>query len=375
MQVLGLISGTSLDGIDSALVAISEGGGKLNWQVIRAATFPYPQHLREMLVAVADGKPITVAELADLDDRVALAFSQVAQVYLEAGETIDVIASHGQTVFHRPPRGNLGYSVQLGRGAVIAQQTGIVTVADFRRADIEAGGEGAPLVPMVDWLLLRDTAKDRVIQNIGGISNLTFLPAGAPVENVIGFDNGPGNVLLDRAAQFLLGTPYDRDGATARGGQIDLALCQAWLEHPFFYLPPPKSTGRELFDQEFLNNCWQQAQARGLSIADFLATLTELTVQGIVTSYQRFLPRLPQEVLVCGGGSRNLYLLARLSHLLHPMVVTTTDVYGIPSDYKEAIAFAVLGYWRMQGRAGNLPQVTGAKRSVGLGEIYFGQRS
>ncbi|MFN3361002.1 MAG: anhydro-N-acetylmuramic acid kinase [Pseudanabaenaceae cyanobacterium] len=371
MQVLGLISGTSLDGIDSALVAITEAEGKLVWQLQAARTFPYPPDLRALLLAVADGQPLSLAELAAVDDRVAMAFSQVVHTYLQAGATIDVIASHGQTVFHRPPKGDLGYSLQLGRGAVMAQQTGIVTVANFRRADIEAGGEGAPLVPLVDWLLLTDARQDRVVQNIGGISNLTFLPAGARAEEVIGFDNAPGNVLLDRAAQLLLGTSYDREGATARQGRVDLDLCQAWLAHPFFALSPPKSTGRELFDQAFFANCWQQAQERGLGVADFLATVTELTARGIAMSYQRFLPRLPQEVLVCGGGSRNLYLLHRLAQLLYPAVVTTTDAYGLPADYKEAIAFAVLGYWRLQGREGNLPQVTGAKRSVLLGEIHL----
>jgi len=367
MRVLGLISGTSVDGIDCALVEIGEGAEGIKIDCQKGQTFPYEDDLRSEIMAVADGSPRSVGALADLDDRIALAFSGVV-AKMRAEQPIDLIASHGQTVFHRLPSQTLGYSVQLGRGAVIAQQTGIPTVSNFRWADIKSGGQGAPLVPMLDWVAFTaDHA--RVVQNIGGISNLTFLPANAKAEEVLGFDNAPGNVLLDRAAQFLLDLPFDQGGKTAATGTIDPHLCQTWLNHPFFQMSPPKSTGRELFNHHFLLQCWQEAKGRGLDIPDFLATLTELTARGIIESYDRFLPSFPSEIIVCGGGCHNLYLIDRLSQLASPVPVTTTDRYGIPCDYKEAVAFALLGYLRMKERPGNLPSVTGAKRPVLLGEL------
>ncbi len=368
MKVVGVMSGTSVDGIDVALVEITEADGRIKVDYLGGRTFPYDDELRSEIIAVADGRPLSLGEMTDLDDRIALVFSECV-IEMTKDQPIDLIASHGQTVFHRPASQGLGYSIQLGRGAVIAQQTGIVTVSNFRQADIAAGGQGAPLVPMADWLLLTDPQKDRAIQNIGGISNVTFLPQGGRQTEVIGFDNAPGNVLLDRAAQTFLYLPYDPEGRTAAQGKIDQDLCQTWLRHPFFATPPPKSTGRELFNHLFLAECWQQAQERGLDLPDFFATLTELTVRGILDSYQRFLPRLPREIILCGGGSRNSYLIDRLSALVEPVPVTTTDRYTIPVDYKEAIAFAVLGYLRINERPGNLPSVTGAKRSVCLGQI------
>lgn len=368
MRVLGLISGTSVDGIDSAVVEISEGAEGIKIDFVQGQTLPYPADLRSAILAVADGSPLSVGALADLDDRIALAFSRVAQEINQA-QPIDLIASHGQTVFHRVPGENLGYSVQLGRGAVIAHQTSIPTASNFRWADIKAGGQGAPLVSMLDWLVFTGRDCARVVQNIGGISNLTFLPPRAKPEAVVGFDNAPGNVLLDRAAQLLLDLPFDQGGKTAALGTIDDHLCQTWLNHPFFEMPPPKSTGRELFNHHFLLQCYQEANRAGLSVPDFLATLTELTARAIIESYDRFLPTFPAEIIICGGGCHNLYLIDRLSKLANPSTVTTTDRYGIPADYKEAIAFALLGYLRIKERPGNLPSVTGAKRPVLLGEL------
>lgn len=372
MKVIGLISGTSVDGIDAAVVDIREIETKITIEFLRGKTFAYDSALRSEIMAVADGKPISCEQMADLDDRIAEAFGFVAQKMKEENETIDLIASHGQTVFHRfANKESMGYSIQLGRGALIAHLTGITTVSNFRQADINAGGQGAPMVSMLDWLLLTDAKTDRAVQNIGGISNVTFLPAKGTTAEVIGFDNAPGNVLIDRAAQMLLDLPYDPEGNNAACGKVDHVLCQAWLDHSFFRLSPPKSTGRELFNHHFLLACWQQAKESGLTIEDFLATLTELTVRGILDSYDRFLPRLPGEIILCGGGTRNLYLTRRLTELAYPMQIQTTDRYGIPSDYKEAIAFALLGYLRINDRPGNIISVTGAKRSLPLGDIFI----
>jgi anhydro-N-acetylmuramic acid kinase len=305
---------------------------------------------------------------------------------------------------------SLGYSLQLGRGAAIAQATGITTISNFRAADIAAGGQGAPLVPPVDVALLSHPTYSRCVQNIGGIGNVAYLPAVSSQQSAVsshsklktqnsklsssaaqsatqnsklktlpltphslplGWDTGPGNVLLDLAVQaFSNGTKtYDRDGAWAASGIPCVELVEHWLQQPFFRQPPPKSTGRELFGAAYLEHCLADAGDRALSHADVLATLTELTVASIAQTYRCFLPQQPDQVLLCGGGSKNLYLRQRLQQRLETIPVLTTDDVGLNAEFKEAIAFAVLAYWRQQGIPGNLPAVTGAASAVLLGEI------
>ncbi|GBO51826.1 anhydro-N-acetylmuramic acid kinase [Pseudanabaena sp. lw0831] len=368
---IGLMSGTSVDGIDAALVEISDRNNYLATNLISGHTYAYPADLRAEILAVCAGETRSLQQICELDDRIAESFAQAAIAIMEKGDRQpDLIGSHGQTVFHRPPVGEqMGYTVQLGRGAVIAELTGIKTVSDFRVADIEAGGQGAPLVSMLDVLLLSDPTKYRVCQNIGGISNLTYLPPNS-MENqdqVFGFDNGTGNVLMDMATQKLFGEPFDRAGAIARQGKPDLDLINKWLEQEFFVIAPPKSTGRELFSPDYLEA--RLVECQDLSNYDILATLTEFTVRAIAKSYRDFLPVFPDEVLIGGGGGRNGYLMERLQDLLAPAIVKRTDDFGMSGDSKEAIAFAVLGYLRLKERAGNLPSVTGAKRSVLLGKI------
>lgn len=371
MLVMGMISGTSLDGIDVALVDIQQDD---RWQVklLGAHTLPYPEDVHRELWSVISGMPRSLAEIADLDDRVAVAFASAGQKLItQTGITPALVASHGQTVWHIPPhQGKLGYSWQLGRGEVIAQGVGITTVADFRRADVAVGGQGAPLVPFVDWLLLSDPHSDRVVQNIGGISNFTYLPRGGERTAVMGGDNGPGNVLIDLAVRRFFDRSWDQDGQIGRSGKLCPQLVERWLKDDFLAVPPPKSTGREYYSREYLEARLAEAQEYGLSPADIVANLTEFTARAIADSYHRFLPQLPQQVIVSGGGSRNQFLLSRLGFWLHPAQVYTSDQMGINADFKEAIAFAVLGYCRVQGQASNLPQVTGAKRSVSLGHVF-----
>jgi anhydro-N-acetylmuramic acid kinase len=371
---LGLISGTSVDGIDAALVKISETDGLLQCQLIVGETIGYEPALRNEILAVCVESPRTIAQICQLDDAIASAFAAAALKLIQASQIEpDFIASHGQTVFHRPPDNDLkqlGYSVQLGRGAAIAHLTGVKTVSDFRTADIEAGGQGAPMVPMLDWLVLTHPTKVTCVQNIGGISNVAYLPASADRDAVYGWDNGPGNVLIDMAVQKLFGQPYDRGGQLAASGTADLNLVEQWLAQDFFQVPPPKSTGRELFSPDYLARCLAQCAERYLGDRDILATLTEFTAIAIAQSYQKFLPKFPDRVLICGGGSRNDYLLQRLQHHLAPAEVTDTDAAGLNADFKEAIAFAVLGYLRLQESPGNLPRVTGASHPVLLGHIY-----
>ena len=369
--VIGLMSGTSVDGIDAALVEIIDRNNHLETNLIAGHTYLYPADLRAEILAVCSGELRSLQQICELDDRIAESFAQAALAITEKSDRKpDLIGSHGQTVFHRPPRSNqMGYTVQLGRGAVIAELTGIKTVSDFRVADIEAGGHGAPLVSMLDVLLLSHPTKYRVCQNIGGISNLTYLPPNSieAQDQVFGFDNGTGNVLMDMATQELFDEAFDRDGAIARQGKPDLDLINQWLEQEFFVTAPPKSTGRELFSPEYL--AARLAECQDLSNYDILATLTEFTARAIAKSYHDFLPVFPDEVLIGGGGGRNGYLMERLQDLLAPAIVKRTDDFGMSGDSKEAIAFAVLGYLRLKEHAGNLPSVTGAKRSVLLGKI------
>ncbi|MDG2615199.1 anhydro-N-acetylmuramic acid kinase [Thermoleptolyngbya sichuanensis XZ-Cy5] len=421
MRIIGLISGTSVDGIDAALVETEGAGWNLRITLLNGITLPYPPDLRSHILEVCAGAPLSMAELASLDDAIAHCFAQAARQVQAGHPPADLIGSHGQTVFHRPPgarladaiessqssqpslipaASGLGYSLQLGRGSLIAHITGIHTISNFRAADIALGGQGAPLVPPVDAALLSHPTLTRCVQNIGGIGNVAFLPLrdqvlrhapvlpeicgsaskpvqpAEPVSVLLGWDTGPGNALLDWVVHQLSGgtQPYDQNGAWAASGQPCLELVHQWLQDPYFHLPPPKSTGRELFGAEYGRRCLADAAERGLSDADTLATLTELTAASIVHSYRAFLPHMPDQVLLCGGGSRNGYLRSRLAALLDPIPVLTTDEVGLHADFKEAIAFAVLAHWRWQNFPGNFPDVTGAADPALLGEIHLARR-
>ncbi len=397
VRVIGLISGTSVDGIDAALVDVVGSQTDLQVMLVAGQTFPYPAHLRSQILSVCSGSALSMAELAKLDDAIAQEFASAALTIQAEYDKAELIGSHGQTVYHRPP-GNtekssvsaahtpgsdMGYSLQLGRGALIAELTGITTVSNFRSADIAAGGQGAPLVPIVDACLLAEPNRSLCIQNLGGIGNVAYLPAREKRENnneseiaylgdgILGWDTGPANSLLDLAAVHFSGgsLTIDSGGEWAASGTPCQALVEDWLQQDFFVQAPPKSTGRELFGVDYFNCCLLEASAYNLSPADVLATLTELTVASIVRSYQTFLPQMPDRVLLCGGGSHNLYLKRRLQSQLHPVQVLTTSEAGLSVDFKEAIAFAVLAAWRVRGLPGNLPQVTGARAPVLLGEI------
>jgi anhydro-N-acetylmuramic acid kinase len=399
-RVIGLISGTSVDGIDAVLVEISGIELDLKVELLAGATYPYPAELREKILAVGAGVAISMAELAEIDDAIAIVFAQAAQNIQIGHQPATLIGSHGQTVYHRPPvdRGmgkkttpdslltstdainrfsaypSLGYSLQLGRGEFIAHLTGITTVSNFRVADIAIGGHGAPLVPRVDAYLLSHPGEGRCIQNLGGIGNVAYIPPshGDWLSKIRAWDTGPANSLLDLAVEHLSAgvKTYDEDGNWAASGTPCHPLVEQWLNQDYFHLPPPKSTGRELFGVTYLHECLEDTQAYQLNAADILATLTELTAASIVHSYRTFLPEMPQRVLLCGGGSRNLYLKRRLELLLASIPVSTTDEVGLNADFKEAIAFAVLAYWRHLGIPGNLPTATGAPQEVLLGEIH-----
>lgn len=371
MKVIGLMSGTSVDGIDAALVEVTGKGYKVQAKLLATHTASYSPQLRDKILAVCNGLPVATVDIAGMDDDIAISFANAANHLGKA----DLIASHGQTIYHRPPTlEQIGYSWQLGRGSLIARLTQTPTISNFRDADIAAGGQGAPLVPPVDVSFLSHEQRYRCVQNIGGIGNFTYLPpwdrAGPLPGDIVGWDTGPGNALIDWATHtFSNGElTYDHNGAWAARGNPCQPLIEHWLTQPFFKQPPPKSTGRELFSANYGQRCWQEAQSLDLSQADFLATLTDFTAATIAHSYQQ-LPRLPDEVLLCGGGSQNKHLRSQLQTRLSNISILTTDDVGLDSSFKEAIAFAVLGYWRWHGHPGNMPAVTGAHCFCLLGNI------
>jgi anhydro-N-acetylmuramic acid kinase len=385
-RVIGLMSGTSVDGIDAALVEITDaevGAETLSVKLIAADTYAYDPALRQQILETCAGHPLSIEQLAYLDDEIALAFANAAlAIQSKRTPPATLIGSHGQTVFHRAPQSeHLGYSLQLGRGDLIAQTTGIKTVSNFRAADISAGGHGAPLVPKIDLCLLSHPTLRRCVQNLGGIGNVAVLPpfsAGTSLDTqgytVKGWDTGPANVLIDLAVQhFTQGQKtYDADGQWAAQGQPCEVLIAEWLCQPFFQEPPPKSTGRELFGPDYLQARLRDAERYSLGPADVLATLTDFTAASVVDSYRRFLDAMPEQVLLGGGGSRNAYLKSRLQKRLGDAIpIMTTDEAGVSAEAKEAIAFAVLAHWRILGIPGNLPSATGAREAVLLGDVYL----
>jgi anhydro-N-acetylmuramic acid kinase len=359
-RVLGLNSGTSADGVDAALVEIEGEGERPRARVAAFAHTPYPEGLGARVRAAASA---SAAELALLDVEVGEAFAEAAAALLaRAGLSPDLVGSHGQTVFHLPRRATL----QIGQAAVLAERLGAPVVSDFRTRDVAAGGEGAPLVPLADWLLFAPETGHRALQNLGGIANLTLVSAER--EATRAFDTGPGNMPLDGAARATSGLPCDRGGALATSGRVDEALVEELLGHPFFERPPPRSTGRELFGDEWLAPLLPRFEGRA---ADLLATLTRFVAESIAGAYRRFVwPETgPLPVYVSGGGAANPALLAELVRALAPSVVTTTAVLGVDPAAKEAVAFALLAHETLFGRAGNLPSATGARGPRILGKL------
>lgn len=368
---VGLISGTSADGIDGALVRFAERtDGALQCELLHGVTMPWDTMLRARLVELGQGgDPRSLEEIATLDVRVGEAFADATrQLLIEASvDTQDVcaIGSHGQTIRHRPAGadfdGRHPFSWQIGDAHVIAERTGIATVADFRRRDIAAGGQGAPLVPAFHAALLHSGAEDRAVLNLGGIANFTLLPAHGDVR---GFDTGPANALLDAWCARHTGQAFDAGGALAAQGTVDEALLARLLDDSWFALPPPKSSGREQFHLD-----WLQPRLRGESVADVQATLLELSAVTIADALRAQQPAT-QRVLACGGGVRNMRLIERIAARLPGVIVESTATHGLDPDLAEAMAFAWLARQALLGRAGNVPTVTGARGLRVLGAVY-----
>ncbi|YCI80049.1 anhydro-N-acetylmuramic acid kinase [Enterobacteriaceae bacterium] len=361
-RYIGVMSGTSLDGVDVVLAAIDEHlvaqQASLSW--------PMPVALKEEVLAVCQGQTLTLAQLGRLDTRLGRLFADAVQALMKQEglrpEDVMAVGCHGQTVWHEP-QGDAPHSLQIGDNNQITARTGVTVVGDFRRRDMALGGQGAPLVPAFHQALLAHPVERRMVLNIGGIANLSLL---IPHQPVRGFDTGPGNMLMDAWIWRQKGKPYDKDAAWAMQGKVTLPLLQQFLSDPYFAAPAPKSTGREYFNYGWLER--QLAGFPGLAPEDVQATLTELTAVSI--SEQVLLNGGCERLLVCGGGSRNPLLMARLAALLPGIEVSSTDEAGISGDDMEALAFAWLAYRTLSGLPGNLPSVTGATRSSVLGAIY-----
>lgn len=364
---IGLMSGTSMDAVDAALVELR--GDHI--ALVACRSLPLPDALRAALIEASHDHHTPIAHIAELDVRLGRLFAEAALDLLRANAVaaaeVRAIGSHGQTVYHRP-QGDAPTSLQIADPNLIAELTGITTVADFRRRDIAAGGEGAPLVPAFHDAVFRSAAEDRVVLNLGGIANVTLLPRDRAVP-VRGFDTGPANALMDHWVHRHRRAAYDDGGAWAASGRVQPSLLTALLREPYFTQPPPKSTGRELFNPGWLNALLMQAGA-GLAPADVQATLCELTAVSVADAIQQQAPSCAR-VLVCGGGAYNATLMARLAALLARPLESTAR-HGIDPKWVEAMAFAWLARQTLLGRPGNLPAVTGARAPVVLGAIYPG---
>jgi anhydro-N-acetylmuramic acid kinase len=381
LRVAGLMSGTSADGISAAVAEISAR----RVRVLAFRTFPYLPAIRRRIFRLFRPETADLHEICRMNFVIGELFARaLIDLARKSGiplRSIDLVGSHGQTICHLPQRGRGGRTpavatLQIGEPSVIAERTGITTVADFRPRDIAAGGEGAPLVPYADCFLFRHARKSRAIQNIGGIANVTWLPPSAGIGDIVAFDTGPGNMVMDRVAQRITNGKqrYDAGGRMALRGRVHARLLAELMEHPYLGRRPPKSTGREEFGAAFADGLFQRARSEGIAPEDILATVTAFTSRSISAAYQRFLPGPPDEVILCGGGCRNRALVRWLQDDLHPASVAVMDEFGINADAKEAVSFAILARETIRGVPNNVPSATGAERPVVLGKIIPGGR-
>ena len=381
MIVLGLMSGTSVDGVDAAISDIRKRGERLQVKLLAFDSLAYSSPLRNRILTVS--KKGDVSEICHLNVLLGEVFAKAAhKVVKRSGlsvKKVQLIGSHGQTIYHRPQSvhepgiGSIRSTFQIGEPAVIAERTGITTIAQFRARDLAAGGEGAPLAPYAHHVVFGHPSRSRLVVNLGGIANVTLLPAGSHLQGIRAFDTGPCNMLLDGVMEILSHGKHlmDRGGKLAKQGRIDHRLLQQLLGHPYIMKTPPKSTGREEFGLPFIRRTLRKARRHDLSQADVLATCCRfiaLSIRGAQNSMKRVI----DEVVVGGGGVYNRAVMADLARVFHPVPVKPMEDYGSHSKAFEAQAFAVLAYQTLQGRASNVPSVTGASRQVILGSVVPG---
>jgi anhydro-N-acetylmuramic acid kinase len=389
MIVAGVMSGTSADGINVALVRIAQGrghsGSSAAFELIEHAEHSYPKQVRAAVLAAMNASSANVADLARLNFLLGELYADAVLATERKSRTkAELVGCHGQTLYHQgEPQSFLGRKItatwQTGEAAIVAARVGVPVVSDFRPADMAAGGKGAPLVPFLDYMLFRDTHVGRIAQNIGGIANLTAVPAGADVTDVIAFDTGPGNMVIDAVTEKLFGLPFDRGGKIAASGKVLETVIETILRHDFFRRTPPKTTGREEFGREFVREFLQRCGR--CKKQDAVATATALTVKSIADAVRRHpaqkavsaRKQLFQEMILSGGGAKNATLVSMLSKELAPLGLRlrSSDELGVPSAAKEAVAFAVLAHETWHRRPSNVPSATGAKRAAVLGKISY----
>ena len=382
MIVAGVMSGTSADAINVALVRI-EGSTRdrsLRLKLVAHAEYPYPKNVRKFILSAMNASRISVAELARLNFLLGELYAEgVLAAQKRFRIKTELVGCHGQTLYHQGEAAlflghKLAATWQTGESAVIAARLGVPVVSDFRPADMAAAGKGAPLVPFLDFLIYRDARVGRIAQNIGGIANLTAIPGGASQGEVIAFDTGPGNMVIDAVTEHLFHRPYDRDGEIAAGGRVLDRVLAKFLGAPFFRRKPPKTAGREEFGREFAKEFIRRSGH--VSAADVVATATALTAKSISDALQRFVVGKKgnyRDFIVSGGGAHNATLMAMLTNELHPLglQVRYSDEFGMPSKVKEAVAFAVLAYQTWNRQPANMPSATGAKRPMILGKVSY----
>jgi anhydro-N-acetylmuramic acid kinase len=380
--IVGLMSGTSADGIDAVVAKIGRAEGKLRARVLTHWHRPFKPALRQQILrACLQG---SVAEICELNFLLGECFADAALAAIRKAKLqprqIAAIGSHGQTIHHLP-NARTPSTLQIGEPAVIAERTGITTIGDFRVRDMAAGGQGAPLAPFADWALFTDNSRARIVQNIGGIGNLTFLPRGAKLEDVFAFDTGPGNMVVD-AVVFALShgrDTYDRNGKWAARGNVSEKLLGEMMSHPFLKKRPPRTTGREEFGEPFVQEILSSARRMRLGREDVVATTTAFTAASIAEAYERFVfPKLNQvernklQIILGGGGAKNSTLRRMLRGKLPVAEFLTHEDFGIANSAKEALAFAILAHETLAGRPGNVPGATGARKAVVLGKMVPG---
>jgi len=394
--VAGVMSGTSADGINVALVEIDGAGLDTRFELLAHHEYPYPLPVRRAVLAAMNAGRASVADLARLNFLLGeLYASAILALQKKSGAKIELVGCHGQTLYHQgEPAPYLGKKIaatwQTGEGAVIATRVGTPVISDFRPADMAAGGKGAPLVPFLDYLIYRNARIGRIVQNIGGIANLTAIPAGASPEDLVAFDTGPGNMVIDAVMERLYGKPYDRDGRTAAKGKPLEIVLKVLLKGSFFRRKPPKTAGREEFGREFVTDFLRRCKPARKE--DVVATATALTARSIAEAVKRFvLPSGAQaqadssgtaeavplhrfsEYIISGGGAKNRTLVNMLRAELEPLglALRSSDEFGVPSVAKEAVAFALLAYETWHRRPSNVPAATGARRPAVLGKISY----
>jgi len=376
--VVGLMSGTSLDGISAVLLRVRGSGTSTWFRQVAFAQYPFPRGMKELLLRNSMPATSRVDEICRLNFVLAELYAESAKKLLrKAGvklRDLDLIGSHGQTIHHLPnPRKMFGKTIrstlQIGDPSVLATLTGVCTVGDFRVADMAVGGQGAPLVPYFDWLVFRSGSKSRILLNIGGIANITVLPKSCTPDQVLAFDTGPGNMVVDALMQQFFNKPFDHDGEKASQGTVSLHLLKQMAKHPYLRRTPPKSTGREEFGMEFISTLLKHAKQR--IATDIVATASRFTAFCVHDAYNRFVGKTMKadEIIVSGGGARNRYILAELNRYFAGSKVRLADEFGVSSDAKEAICFAILANETIAGNPANMLGATGARKRVVLGKI------